>query len=632
MLFLSKKSIKVYSHQIAHLVISTIFALISLQSSGKSIKPVIERVDPANWWINMETDTVELLFMAPNVGYAKVELSSEHTKIIKVEAAKNKCYLYITIAIGKQQAAGMLDFVFQFEHFKKPINFLYPLYKRSGYTPQGLHAADNMYLLFPDRFANGDLKNDAFASMNEKTMDRNALKGRHGGDIQGIINHLEYLDQLGTTALWINPLLENNQPYESYHGYAATDSYKTDPRLGSNELLRALVDSLHQRGMKLVWDVVYNHWGNEHYLFKNLPDSNWVHWFKDFTRTTYRTEVLMDPYASNKDKEIFSNAWFDKHMPDLNQQDPHLANYLIQNSIWWIEYLGIDAFRIDTYSYPDQKFMSQLNRAILKEYPSFFIFGETWVQGNTVQAWFPMNSELNKEFSSNMHGVTDFILYFGMTKGLNEAFGWEEGLRRIQMTLGYDVLYEDANRNVTFLDNHDLSRFYSIIGENFDKWKMGTAMIATMRGIPCIYYGHEILMKNFADPDAKVREDFPGGWPNDTINKFDRKNLNEKEALAFDFTQKLFNWRKQNQWIKDAQTTQFVPFDNYYVYFRHDRENLLMCIFNMNDKEIKPDLKRFEECIGNAITGTDIISGTRATIKGEFTVGAKGISIIHFKK
>lgn len=580
----------------------------------------------------MNTDTLELLFKGPNIGNARVELDAGFTKIIKTEPARNKCYQYVTIVIGKQQAAGSIDFRFFFPKTKKPVVYSYPLWKRSGYSPQGLHSADNMYLLFPDRFANGDPSNDAMDDLNEKTADRKALKGRHGGDIKGIMDHLDYLSSLGTTALWINPLLENNQPFESYHGYAATDSYKVDPRLGSNTMLKNLVDSLHQRDIKMVWDVVYNHWGNEHYLFKDLPDSNWVHWFVDFTRTTYRTEVLMDPYSSKKDREVFANAWFDKHMPDLNQQDPHLATYLIQNSIWWIEFLGIDAFRVDTYSYPDQIFMSKLNTALMREYPTFFIFGETWVQGNTVQAWFPKNNKLNTAFNSNMQGVTDFILYFAITKGLNENFGWEEGLRRIQMTLGSDILYEDPTRNVTFLDNHDLSRFYSIVGEDLKKWKMGNAMIATMRGIPCIYYGHEILMKNFSDPDAKVREDFPGGWPGDPIDKFKRENLNQQEGEAFDFIQTLFLWRKNNGWIKDAATTQFVPFDNVYVYFRHDAENVLMCVYNMNDKDVQPDLSRFAECLGTLTTGMDICSGQRATIAGSFQVGAKSCSLIHFRK
>jgi glycosidase len=428
--------------------------------------------------------------------------------------------------------------------------------------------------------------------------------------------------------MWINPVIENNQDYESYHGYAATDLYKIDPRFGDNELYKSLVKDCHSKQIKVIWDVVYNHWGNKNWLFQNLPDSNWVHWFKDFTRTNYRAEVLLDPYASDSDKNRMTNAWFDKHMPDLNQQDEHLAKYLIQNSIWWIEYAGIDAFRIDTYAYPDQQFMKHLNESIRKEYPDFVLFGETWVQGTPVQAWYTENCYLKKNYSSSLQGVTDFQLYYAITKGLNEKTGWEEGFSRIELTLSHDILYGDPTHLVTFLDNHDLSRYYSVIGEDFNKYKMGIALMYTLRGIPSIYYGTEILMKNFADPDAKVREDFVGGWKDDTMNKFNSSGRNAQENAAFEFCSALGNWRRMNKWIATAKLKQFVPEHNTYVYFRYDDSHMLMCIYNDSENEKEVEMGRYAECLKNKSSATNILTQQKELLNQNIKIPAKGFKLL----
>jgi len=328
------------------------------------------------------------------------------------------------------------------------------------------------------------------------------------------------------------------------------------------------------------------------------------------------------------DKTLMSDGWFDKHMPDLNQQDPHLAKYLIQNSIWWIEYAGVDAYRIDTYAYPDQEFMKQLNEAVRKEYPNFVLFGETWVQGSAVQAFFTEDNGLNKSFSSQLQSVTDFQLYYAITKGLNEPFGWEESFRRIQMTLTHDILYKDPYRLVTFLDNHDLSRFYSVIGEDDAKFKMGIALLYTLRGIPCIYYGTEILMKNFCDPDSKVREDFPGGWQGDTSNKFTASGRTEKENEIFNFVKTIGQWRKANEWFGLSKLTQFVPEENTYVYFRYDDNHTLMCIYNGNEKEMSINLDRFSECIKDKRNAQDIITGEKFILEHSIKMPAKSVKLI----
>lgn len=609
------------------LITPLFFIFIGIFTSCTAQKNFIQRVDPPNWWTDMEMDTIELLIEKNTTEKLIFSSKSKAIQILSQTEAKNTLYTYLTIAIQQNGAEENAEINFTGPTKKLNGSFVFPIHKRRGKFPLEVTAADNMYLLFPDRFANGDPTNDSKEGMLEKA-DRNELKGRHGGDLAGVEQHLDFIEKMGMTALWLNPILENNQPKESYHGYAATDSYKVDPRLGTNEQFVKLVKTCQDRGIKMVWDVVYNHWGNQHHLFKNLPDSNWVHWFDSFTRTNYRSEVLMDPNASALDKKIMTDGWFDTHMPDLNQQDEHLAKYLIQNSIWWVEYAGLDAFRIDTYPYPDQKFMAQLNQSLKREYPTLLIFGETWVQGSPVQAWFTKGQRLNQGFDSYLDGVTDFQWYFSVTKGLNEGFGWEEGLRRIEMNFAHDYLYENVNQNVTFLDNHDLGRFYSIIGEDFQKWKIGMSLLATSRGIPCLYYGNEILMTGFTNPDAHVRKDFPGGWAGDPLNLFNPDNMSKQQREAFDYTTQLFQWRKQNPWIGNARTLQFVPDENTYVYFRINESNKIMCLYNTDEKDKTISLLRFNEALGGSTSGMNILTREKIPLVETITIPAKSSLLI----
>jgi glycosidase len=387
---------------------------------------------------------------------------------------------------------------------------------------------------------------------------------------------------------------------------------------------------MKKKEMKHVWDVVYNHWGDQHKLFREMPDSNWFHWFPTYTKTNYRAETMMDPYASEYDKNLMANGWFDKHMPDLNQQDPHLSKYLIQNSIWWIEMGSIDAFRIDTYSYPDQLFMSKLNAAIKKEYPNFFLFGETWVQGSAVQAWFPEGKKVGQNFDSQLDGVTDFQMYFAMTKGLTEPFGWEEGLRRIELTLAHDHLYAHPENLVTFLDNHDLARIYSVFNKDLEKWKMAHAMLLTLRGIPCIYYGTEILMTGFCDPDAHVREEFPGGWPDHKVNAFEKKGRTEIQNEAFDFIQTLLNYRKKSEWLTTSKLTQFVPNDNTYVYARKsaDGKKAILCMYNLNETAFDFPMESLKEITKQVNCGKNILTNEKISWDKTLSIPAKGFSLI----
>lgn len=591
----------------------------------------LERIDPPNWFSNMNNPNFELLFYtldSENITISLDQRSQSCAQILSVEKSKLNNYYFVEVSLLNQPKENVIFFQIEKDgQFGMCIQPYY-IYPKSA-KPQGLYQKDAMYMVFPDRFANGQTENDSIPNYFQGVQ-REELKGRRGGDIQGISDHLEYISDLGFTALWINPLVENNEKRDSYHGYATTDSYLIDPRLGTLNQLQDLTEDMRKMKIKHVWDVVYNHWGDQHQLFREMPDSNWFHWFPTYTKTNYRAETMMDPYASEYDKNLMANGWFDRHMPDLNQQDPHLSTYLIQNSLWWIEMGNIDAFRIDTYSYPDQLFMSKLNAALKNEYPNFFLFGETWVQGSAVQAWFPEGQKVQQTFDSQLDGVTDFQLFYAMTKGLTEPFGWEEGLRRIELNLAHDHLYAHPENLVTFLDNHDLARIYSVFNKDFEKWKMAHAMLLTLRGIPCLYYGTEILMTGFCDPDAHVREEFPGGWSDHKVNAFEKNGRTEIQNEAFDFIQTLLNYRKKNEWLATSKLTQFVPNDNTYAYARKsaDGRKTLLCIYNLNEQIFDFPMEFLKEITLNSYAGKNVVSGESVTWKKTLAIPPKGFTLI----
>lgn len=591
----------------------------------------VERIDPPNWFSGMNNSEVVLLFYSNDREELTISLhpeSEKYASLLNVEKSKLNNYYFVDLSVKSQPEDNYVFFIVNKAGSSASAMVPYSITPRSA-QPLGLSQADAIYMVFPDRFANGNSKNDSVPNYFQGTH-RDELKGRRGGDIQGISDHLDYISDLGFNALWINPMVENNEKRDSYHGYATTDSYLIDPRIGTLDELNKLTTSMKKKEMKHVWDVVYNHWGDQHQLFREMPDSNWFHWFPTYTKTNYRAETMMDPYASEYDKNLMANGWFDKHMPDLNQLDPHLSKYLIQNSIWWIEMGKIDAFRIDTYSYPDQLFMSKLNAAVKKEYPNFFLFGETWVQGSAVQAWFPEGKKVGQNFDSHLDGVTDFQLYFAMTKGLTEPFGWEEGLRRIELDLAHDHLYTKPENLVTFLDNHDLARIYSVFNKDLEKWKMAHAMLLTLRGIPCIYYGTEILMTGFCDPDAHVREEFPGGWNDHKVDAFEKKGRTEIQNEAFYFLQTLLIYRKNNKWLSTSKLTQFVPNDNAYVYARKsaDGKKAILCMYNLNETAFDFPMESMKEITKQVNCGKNILTNEKISWDKTLSIPAKGFSLI----
>jgi glycosidase len=595
-----------------HLLIICLL-LLTASLHAQKFAPV-HRVDPACWWAGMKNPRLELLVYHPGIGNASVSLNYPGVSLEKSEPAENTDYLYLTLYIGADAKPGV--FPIQFVSGKKKFIYNYELRQRdtSPGRVQGISNADFIYLAMPDRFANGDLANDVIKGSMEPFINRDSMYWRHGGDLQGVRNRIPYLKDLGITAIWLTPVQENNQPKVSYHGYAITDHYKIDPRFGSNELYKTMVDDFHSNQMKVVMDIVPNHIGNNHWLYKNLPSADWVHQFPKFTKTNYRAPALMDPYASAYDKDLMRNGWFDTHMPDLNQSNPHVARYLTQSYIWWVEYTGLDGFRIDTYPYPDQAYLADMAKDILNEYPGIGMFAEIWDHGVPMQGWFSGGFKARKDDSA-LPSVLDFQIYFAINEALNKDFGWTEGSARLYYVLAQDFLYRDAFSNVIFLDNHDQSRFFSVVGENLTKYKAGINWLMTLRGTPHLYYGTEILMKNFSDPDGKVRSDFSGGWKEDRQNKFESAGRTPEEEEAFRHLQKLAQWRKQSKAVLGGKLMQFVPEKGLYVYFRYAEGETVMVIANCSKTTNTLDAMRYDERLNGKRSGRDVISGNSINLE-----------------
>jgi glycosidase len=485
----------------------------------------------------------------------------------------------------------------------------------------------------PDRFANGDPSNDNTSNTAEKS-DRNKPSGRHGGDIKGIIDHLDYIQSLGATAVWSTPLCEDDNPHGSYHGYAQSDVYKIDPRYGANGDYLNLSSELHKRGMKLIMDYVTNHWSSDHWMIRDLPTYSWINQFPGYGQSNYRMETQFDPNHSEADKRQCVDGWFVKSMPDLNQRNPLLLKYLIQNAIWWIEYADLDGFRVDTYSYCDKDGISKWTQAILDEYPHFNISGEVWMHDQAQIAYWQRDSKVGaiQDFNSHLPTVMDFTLHDAIETAFDdEKPSWDNGLVKLYENFANDFLYPDVNSILVFAENHDTQRFNHIYPD-LAQYKLAMALIATIRGIPEIYYGSEIGMGgDKVQGDGDIRHDFPGGWPGDAQNAFSDRGRTAQQKAYFDFSSTLFNWRKSKKVIHGGKTTQYVPENNLYVYFRYDESEKVMVILNNSRDMQKLETARFAESIGDAKTGRDVISGQTFDLSGEIPVEGKTPLILELR-
>ncbi len=589
----------------------------------------LERVEPMFWYTGMHNPKVQLLVHGKDISKTEVQLNYPGVRIDKVNKVENPNYLFVDLYISAEAKPGKFPISFSGKGLKK-LQYSYELKSRNKSPDriQGVDASDFIYLIMPDRFSNGDASNDIIPGMTETALKRDSMYYRHGGDLQGIINKLDYLKDLGVTALWLNPVVENDQPKTSYHGYANSENYKIDRRFGNNELYKKLVDECHRRGMKMIKDLVHNHIGSQHFTVLDLPMKDWIHQWPGYTKTNYREQVWMDPYSAASDKAIMSDGWFDFHMPDVNQKNPYVKNYITQSHIWWIEYTGLDGLRLDTYAYNDLEYMSEWGKAIKAEFPRITFFGETWVHGVPNQAYFTQGNKINQGIDTELQAVTDFQALWAINEALNGKFGWTDGVVRLYNTFSNDFLYEDPFRNVVFLDNHDLSRYFSVVGEDFNKYKSGIAWLLTTRGIPQFYYGTEILMKNFASPDGLVRSDFPGGWAADKENKFLASGRSEKENEAFNYVKTLANYRKNNEVLQTGKMTQFIPEDGVYVYFRYNDKKTLMMIMNGNDTEKSVSTSRFKERIGSSVGALNVITGKKLNNISTIAVPAKSTLVL----
>ena len=553
---------------------------------------------PPGWFSGSQPDTLEILVVGKAL--AGTAWTAKPLEILRAEDAPNPDYQYLTVVVPSNLQAQ--EVTFSGKRKGKKVSFGFSITPASTYVSPGLKSSDLIYLITPDRFANGDPSNDRVKGMLEKTPDRTKPDARHGGDIAGISAHLPYISQLGATAVWINPLLENNEPEWSYHGYAITNHYRIDPRFGTLDAYKTLVKEAHQRDLKVVMDVVYNHLGDQHILFQNPPSADWFNGpgFADggeqkFVRTNYRTATLMDPHATPGQAKGYTDGWFDHHMPDINQRNPHVAEWLINNTLWWIESTDVDALRIDTYAYPNADFMAALTRRVKERFPHVFLFGEVWDHTQAIQSFFSPQSVFNSR-NRALDAVTDFQLHYAVKGALTEKPAWARGIERVYLTLAADYLYGRPDLLVTFLDNHDEGRFYGEIEADTSKFKMGMALLMTLRGIPSLYYGTEIGLRK-TNGHGEIREDFPGGFPGDKVNKFNKANLSEEEAVLFEYTSKLANFRKGHPALFEGSLVHFPPADGVYTYFRRQGTALLMVVVNTGEKPISVNPSAYEEVL-----------------------------------
>lgn len=608
----------------------TLLLLMVIGQPGFAQDIALNRVEPPNWWVGMEDHEVQLLVHGQNIALTSPEINYEGVKLKEVIKPESSNYLFLNLTIAEDTQPGEFSIIFK-KTKGRPLSYTYQLAtKRKSRSEAGasIDPSDVMYLITPDRFANGDPANDSTEDTIEK-LNRQDPDGRHGGDLQGIIDHLDYIEDLGVTTIWLNPFLENDQPRYSYHGYGISDFYKTDSRFGTNQDFLRLVNQAHSRGLKVVMDQVFNHCGAGHWWMEDLPSQDWLNQWPEFTRSTFTNLSVSDPYRSERDYQLHTKGWFDTNLPDLNQENPYLTKYLIQNSIWWIEYAQLDGIRMDTYPYPEKEAMAEWTQAIQREYPGFYLVGETWEsEAASVSYW--NKTQPNKDgYNPNLLSVSDYPLFYAIVA----AFGEENKIYRLYENLAYDYLYETPFNNKIFNGNHDQARPFNLLNRNKDKVKLSMAFILTTRGIPQIYYGDELLFDG-PKPDGVIRKDFPGGWPGDERNLFLKEERTAEESEVFEYVRRILNWRKSAEAIHHGKLKHFKPInEEVYVYFRYTQNESVMVIINNSDSAYADfDLKHFKESTEGYRTGVDIVTGKEYDQLDKLELSPNTAYVIDLKK
>ena len=586
-------------------------------------------VDPAFWWYGMQEPELQLMVSGKDIASYKAAVSSKDVYLKEVVTLENPNYqiLYLDISNAKP---GKFDIVFT--NGKKKITYNYELKQRDSkrLNIESFNSSDVLYLIMPDRFANGDPSNDQIKMRMSYKVDRNDPNARHGGDLKGISDNLDYLSDLGVTAIWLNPVLENDMEGGSYHGYATTNYYNVDPRFGTNEEYAQLISDAHGKGMKVVMDMIFNHCGSDHPWMYDIPSQDWFNNLGEYVQTSHMKEMYFDNYASEYDKKKMVDGWFVPTMPDLNQRNRHVAKYLIQNSIWWIEYSGVDGIRQDTYPYADYDMMIDWCNAVYKEYPDYNIVGEAWLNNPIGTAFWQKDSKLNNGKNTNLKSVMDFR-FMGLSHSafFEETTEWNGGLHGIYDHLTYDYIYPDIYNVLRFLDNHDTDRFLKEYPTDLSGWKQGIAFLLTMPGTPQLYYGTELLMHgNKSKSDGYIRLDVPGGWPGDKVNQFSREDRDEIQNEAFDFLKKLLHWRRGNHIIANGKMKHYVLQKGVYVYERYIGDKNVLVFMNGTSKEVTIDLSRYTESIRGKKSGLDVITNKQISLNDSLNLSSKQILIL----
>lgn len=569
----------------------------------------VDRVDPESWWVGMRSNALQLMVHGEDIAGSEPRLDHPGVRIAKVSRVASRNYLFVDLKIDATAAPA--DIELRFERAGEIETIRYPLRERApgSAARKGFGPQDVILNLMPDRFANGDPANDSLPEYTDRA-DRAEPGGRHGGDLQGLSGRLDYIAGMGYTMVWPTPVLENNQPAHSYHGYAVTDLYRVDPRLGSNEDYRRFVEAARGKGVGVIQDIVPNHIGSAHPWMRDLPTPDWINNDGVFQPTRHARNALSDPYAAAVDREDFTRGWFVASMPDLNQRQPLLATYLMQNAIWWIEFAGLSGYRVDTVGYSDTAFMARWTEHILAEYPHFSIVGEEWSLNPLVVSRWQLDRSSWMGSGRGMPNMMDFPLAEGLRRALVAREGGDGGLMDLYSILVNDTLYPDPSKLVLFEGNHDMPRIYSMLGEDLDLWRMAMVYLATVPRIPQLYYGTEVLMTSPTHrDDAAARRDFPGGWSGDAASAFDGRGLDARQREAQAFLRKLLNWRKQASAVHRGRMLHYAPDAGVYVYFRHDAAQRYMVVLNKNATPVDLPLARYAEGLAGATLATDVLGG-----------------------
>lgn len=607
-----------------HLFLSLLLTLFaSGMLSAENVK-----VEPAFWWSGMKNPELQLMVYGKNIsGYRPiVDYPGVYVKSSVALESPNYLLIYLDVSGAKP---GKFNITFTKD--KKSFAYPYELKarKEEASAIKGFDSSDVLYLIMPDRFANGNPENDNIPMRTAYKVDRTDPSARHGGDLAGIEQHLDYIEDLGVTAIWLNPVLENDMEGGSYHGYATTDYYRVDPRFGTNEDYVRLIDKTHQKGMRVVMDMIFNHCGSDHPWMKDIPSHDWINGLDQYVQTNHDKEVYFDPYASDYDRKTMIDGWFVPSMPDLNQKNPHVAKYLIQNSIWWIEYSGVDGIRQDTYPYADVDMMTAWCHEVMNEYPEYNIVGEAWMNHTIGSAYWQKGSRLNFGRDTELKSVMDFNLLGLASKAFHEETGWSGGLQTIFEHMCYDYVYPDIYNVLRFLENHDTDRFLPAMPDNLDAFKQATAFLLTIPGIPQLYYGQELLMNgNKQKGDGYIRLDVPGGWTDDKVNQFEASGRSDIQNEAWSYLQTLLKWRKGNEVIAKGKMKHFMVNQGVYVYERSLNGKSILIVMNGNSKEVDLSLERYAEVLHSKTAGKDILSGRTISLVKDMRLAPKEVLVM----